>query len=475
MGGHLDAQRRRRPAHTASHSAGPRVALGHVVAGDQIDGAVPVGFGVAIDHTHQVTPGQQVHLAVAGPQLLSRRRLIDSRRRKQRRHQIDMRRRRIDNLASRRPRAHPGDHERHPRRLVVQVEPLLVQPAVGAQQFSMIRRAHQHCVRRAALCHCTAHPVERAVDLGMEPVVQTAVFGRVVAIQPLDRRRQPVGGRIRRPVGNLRRGLGRQILVVGRRCGDRRRFGSSQRNVAAAAAQPRRAEPHRSKHDVMGVDEAGHQQERPKRCRLARPPACVPVFQPGHHPVSEQGVAHEAAVGQCGAMRLGPDPAGEAELVERVGVEVRLHGVAVDYTLVVIGCQRDPRSADQVGVAHMPLALVVRVVAAGPEPVAQRGHLARPQPAHPAVVGHLAEAIRLGNAVHIGVLAGEQRGPARHAGQRAGVVAAERYAMLCEPCDAQTLAPSTDLGRLVGRRGPLLVGHQDHDVGPSVHRAAFRR
>ena len=228
MGGHPDAQRRRRPAHPASHPAGPRISLGHVVSCHQIDGAVAVGLGVAVDHIHQIAPGQRVHLGVAGPQLLGSRRRIDARRRQQRRHQIDMRRGRIDSPSSRRLRAHPGDHERHPRRLVIQVEPLLMQPAVGAQQLAMVRRAHQHRLRRAALGHRTAHPVERAVDLGMQPVVQAAVLGRMVAVHPLDQRRQPVGGGVRRPVGDLRCGLGRQILVVGRRRRDRRGLSSSQ-------------------------------------------------------------------------------------------------------------------------------------------------------------------------------------------------------------------------------------------------------
>jgi hypothetical protein len=65
----------------------------------------------------------------------------------------------------------PGDRERHPGRLVVEREPLLVQPAVGAEQVAVVGGAHDHGVVGAAVGDGPAHPVERAVDLGVQPVV----------------------------------------------------------------------------------------------------------------------------------------------------------------------------------------------------------------------------------------------------------------------------------------------------------------
>ena len=65
----------------------------------------------------------------------------------------------------------PGDDERNARRFVVEVEPLLVQPAVGAEKVAVVGGAHQDgvigSIARAALGDCAAHPVDRAVDFGV--------------------------------------------------------------------------------------------------------------------------------------------------------------------------------------------------------------------------------------------------------------------------------------------------------------------
>ena len=63
----------------------------------------------------------------------------------------------------------------------------------------------------------------------------------------------------------------------------------------------------------------------------------------------------------------------------------------------------------------MPFAVVVGVVARGPEPVADRGDLTWAQPPHAGVVVAFAETVGLGDAVHFGVLTGEQRRATRHA------------------------------------------------------------
>ena len=278
-----------------------------------------------------------------------------------------------------------------------------------------------------------------------------------------DRRRRAVAGGVGGPEGDLDRGLRAQVLVVGRRGRDRRRV-ERRRLERVAAPGPRREQ-----HDVVRVHEAGDEQERAERVGVAGPAAGVAVLAARPPPGRDERVAAGAGVGQPGAVRLGPDPAGEPVRVERVGVEVGLHRRGVDHTVVVVGGERRAgRRVEQVGVADVPLALVVGVVAAGPEPVAERRHLALAQPAHAGVVGHLAEPVGLGDAVDVGVLAGEQRRPAGHAGERAGVVAAEGDAVLVEPAAAgqRVVAPAPQVVALVGRGGPLLVGEDDDDIGP---------
>jgi hypothetical protein len=59
----------------------------------------------------------------------------------------------------------------------------------------------------------------------------------------------------------------------------------------------------------------------------------------------------------------------------------------------------------------------VDVVSGGAEPVAEGGHLALAEPAHPGVVEHLADAVGLGDAVQVGVVPGENRWAAGYAGE----------------------------------------------------------
>ena len=57
--------------------------------------------------------------------------------------------------------------------------------------------------------------------------------------------------------------------------------------------------------------------------------------------------------------------------------------------------------------------------------MAECRHLAGSQPSHPRIVFHLAEPVCLGDAMDVGVLAGEQGRSAGNAGERACVVAAK--------------------------------------------------
>ena len=96
----------------------------------------------------------------------------------------------------------------------------------------------------------------------------------------------------------------------------------------------------------------------------------------------------------------------------------------------------------------VPFAVVVGVVSRGAEPVAQRRHLTLAQPAHARVVGHLAEAVGLGDAMQVGVMPGENGWATGRAGQRAGVVPRKTDAVLVEPLAAvqRSVAPGEHLG-----------------------------
>ena len=361
--------------------------------------------------------------------------------------------------------ADPGDHERHPGGLVVEVEPLLVQPAVRAEQIAVVGGADQHRVLRTAVRHGAAHPVDRGVDLGVQPVVEVAVPLRVAPIDPLDGRCRAVTGVVGLAEGDLRGGFGPQILVGGRCRWHRRR-------IDARWFQRTAPDPRREQHDVVRVHEARDQQERSGRGRIAGAAARVAVDEPGDHPIGDQRVAAESTVGQARAVRFGADPPGEAECRQRVGIEIPLHGGRVDDPVVVVGGQRSAGGGVvQVGVRDVPLAVVVGVVSRRAEPVAQGGHLAAPQPAHPGVVIGLADAVGLGDTVQVRVLAGEDGRTARDTRQRSGVVPGEADAVLVEPAPAGQGAfpPGEDGLVLIGRDGAFLVGHHDDDVGAVSH------
>ena len=150
VGGHLDAQREwrtHRPAHLPGHRAGPGVALGHVVAGQQVDRPFGVGRRRPVDHRHEIAAGKGVYLGVGLLELPGGFLLVDAGGGQQRRHEIDMGARSIVDLAARRLAvSDPGDGERHPGGLVIQVEPFLVEAAVGAQQLAVVGGSHQHGV-----------------------------------------------------------------------------------------------------------------------------------------------------------------------------------------------------------------------------------------------------------------------------------------------------------------------------------------
>ena len=331
----------------------------------------------------------------------------------------------------------------------------------------MIGGAHQHRVVRPALGDRPADPVDRRVHLGVQPVVQVAVALRVAGVGPVDHRRRAVAGRIGLPERDLCGGLAGQVLVGGGRRGHVRRI--QRRGLQRAAAQPAREQ-----HDVVRVDEAGHQQEWTQRTGIAGAASRVTIVEPRDDAVGGQRVSAHTRVARQRTVRLRADPPREAERRKRISVEIPLHRDGVDGTGRVVGRQHLPVGVVQIGMRDVPLAVVVGVVTRGAKPVAQRRHLTLAQPAHAGVVGHLAQAIGLGDAMQVGVVPGENGWATGCAGQRAGVVPRKTDAVLVEPLAAvqRAVAPGQHLGRLVGRDRAFLVGHQDDDVGLVSHQVS---
>ncbi len=184
--------------------------------------------------------------------------------------------------------------------------------------------------------------------------------------------------------------------------------------------------------------------------------------------VGEDPVPDGAAVGPGGTVGLPPDPPGEPERVEPVGPAVRLDRLGDDRAVVAGGHEAVVGAGDdEVGVGDVPFAPVVGAVAAGPEPVAERRHRVRVEPRHRRVGVPLGQPVGLRDAVQGRVLPREQRGPARQARGRAGVVAVELEAAGAQRlAGRQVVAPERGERRgLVRGRVPLLVGHDDEDVG----------
>ena len=181
---------------------------------------------------------------------------------------------------------------------------------------------------------------------------------------------------------------------------------------------------------------------------IAGATAGITVDQPGDDAVGDQRVAAQTGITRQRAVRLRTNPSRKAKRAKRIGVQIALHRVVVDGAARVVGRQHSPVGVVYVGVRDVPFAVVVGVVARGAEPVAHGGHLAGPQPAHARIVGHLAEAIGLGDAVQIRVVPGENRWATGRAGQRAGVVPGKADAVLVEPLAAvqSPVPPGEHLG-----------------------------
>ena len=198
--------------------------------------------------------------------------------------------------------------------------------------------------------------------------------------------------------------------------------------------------------------------------------------------VRGEDVLDRAGVVLAEPVRLRADPFREAELVEEIRVQVALDVLLLRLAVVV---DREQVAVAVVGievcVRGMPLALVVRPVAAGPEPVAHRRHVVRRQPEHVVAVVALGQSRRLRDAVQRRVVPCQQRGAAWSARGTDRIVVRERdpvcpQALLTR---AVLLAVRGQLIRLVRRWMVQLVGHHEQDVraailGRLAHSGSFR-
>ena len=166
-------------------------------------------------------------------------------------------------------------------------------------------------------------------------------------------------------------------------------------------------------------------------------------------------------------MGLGPDPSGEPEVVEQVGVEIDRLGRRIAHTGRGERWERLVRARlVEIGIGDVPLALVVRVVATGSEPVADRGDRGGIEPEQITLQRRLGDARGLGDAVQRRVLPGEERGAARCAGAGHDVVVAELHAPRTQERLGRQIgsAPRSKRRRLVGRGHPLLVDDDQKEV-----------
>ncbi len=133
----------------------------------------------------------------------------------------------------------------------------------------------------------------------------------------------------------------------------------------------------------MRVDEARNEEEGAPRIEVATRPAGIAILEPRDHAIGDEWIAPNARVAQFPTVRLGADPPGEAERVQPVGASVPVDTVVDDVAVVVVRVDPVALGVVEVGMADVPLAVVVRVVAGGTEPVAERRDLTLPQPPHP--------------------------------------------------------------------------------------------
>ena len=182
-------------------------------------------------------------------------------------------------------------------------------------------------------------------------------------------RRRAVARRVRGPVGDLGGRLRRQVFVVGRGGGD---GGGSSGDATRAGS---RAAPRGNSTMSCGLTKLA-------TSRNGRSASSSPARRRAYRS-SSQATTRSAISGSrrtpesASAPPCGSGPTQPEKPNGRAG---RRRGSArrprIDDAVVVVGLQAIAVVVVQVGVRDVPLAVVVRVVAAGAEPVAERRHLA---------------------------------------------------------------------------------------------------
>ena len=331
---------------------------------------------------------------------------VDARETEERREEIDVTGGSGDPCGSR-GNTRSLEHERDADRLVERVVPLLHQAAVRPEQVAMVGGAHDdRVVAEPGVVERLEDAFDRAVDELVQVVVEAPVreIRRLVPQDPrpgllellLAARPSRERVRLRRRLGDLGHG------VVGR---------SELEDLLPAEVVER---------DVVRVDERRNCEPRTVASRRGElPEELDDLFR-------EDAVAHRAAVGSRGTVGLAPDPTGEPERVEPVGLPVRLDGFRDEVARIVRRHESFVGAGDEeVRVRDVPLPSVVGLVPAGPEPVAHGRHRAGVEPQHCGVGRALRGSVGLAHSVQRRVLTSEERRAARQAGRRPDVVTVE--------------------------------------------------
>ena len=193
----------------------------------------------------------------------------------------------------------------------------------------------------------------------------------------------------------------------------------------------------------------------------------VQPLQQLHRLVGGEDVLDRAGVVLAEPVRLRADPLGEAEVVEEIRLQVALDVLLLRLAVVVDREQVAlPVVGVEVRVRGVPLALVIRAVAAGAEPVAHRRDVVRRQPEHVVAVVALGQSVRLRDTVQRGMVPCQQRGAARRARRADRIVVLERDAVRAQALLTRAVLPAVrrQLIRLVRRRIVQLIGHHQQDV-----------
>ena len=252
--------------------------------------------------------------------------------------------------------------------------------------------------------------------------------------------------------------LGREVFLVRRRLLD-------VRDGRGVVAQP-----------LCQRDDAEHRVVVRVQERADRKPWLIALFavqalQQLDRLVRGEDVLDRAGVVLAEPVRLRPHPFRKAVGVEEISLEISLDVLLLRLAVVV---DREEVAVAVIGVEvrvrGVPLALEIRPIAAGAEPVAHRRHAVRRQPEHVVAVGALGQPVCLRHAVQRGMVSGQQRRATRRARGGDRIVVPERDAVRSQALLTRAVFPAVrrELIRLIGWWIPELVGHHEQDVRAAI-------